>query len=312
LNRIVTVHRPVLLEETIELLNPERGGAYLDGTLGGGGHALALLERIGGQGRLIGIDRDAGAIGRARDTLAQYAESCVFVQGRYSRMRELARQQGTTEVNGVLLDVGLSSDQLNAPERGFSFASDGPLDMRMDRSTGPTAAALLASLSADELKSLLWTYGEERRSGRISRAIVEEREKQPIEGTAALAELVSRAVGGRRGKRHPATRTFQALRIAVNGELDELADGLAAGLDLLVSGGRFAVITFHSLEDRLVKRFFARHVGRWESLQQGGREWRGETPAMTLVNRKPVVASTTELAANPRARSAKLRVAARR
>ncbi len=308
----MTAHRPVLLEQTVELLNPQRGGVYLDGTLGGGGHALALLERIDGQGRLLGVDRDAGAIERARSTLARYADSCVLVQGRYARMCEIARQQGITEVDGVLLDIGLSSDQLDAPERGFSFAADGPLDMRMDRSTGVTAAELLASLSGSELKSLLIRYGEERRAGRIARAIVAEREKQPLVRTAYLAELVSRAVGGRRGRRHPATRTFQALRIAVNGELDELAHGLAAGLELLSVGGRFAVITFHSLEDRLVKRFFARHAGRWESLPQGGQEWRGEMPAVTLVNRKPIVASEDELAANPRARSAKLRVAAKR
>jgi len=257
------------------------------------------------------MDRDAGAVARAREALAPYAESCDLVHGRFAQMREIARDRGVEEVNGILLDVGLSSDQLGAPERGFSFMADGRLDMRMDRTVGPTAEHMLASFSERELKSLLWSYGEERSAGRIARAIVAEREKHPITRTAALAELVSRVKGGRRGKTHPATRTFQALRIAVNNELDELADGLAAGLELLATGGRFAVITFHSLEDRLVKRFFARHAGRWESLPEGGRAWRGETPAVSLVNRKPVVASEDELAANPRARSAKLRVAAK-
>ena len=308
----MTAHRPVLLEQTVELLNPKRGGVYLDGTLGGGGHALALLERIDGQGRLLGMDRDAEALERARLTLAPYADRCVLVQGRYAQMGEVARRQGLDEVEGVLLDVGFSSDQLEAPGRGFSFAADSPLDMRMDRTAGPTAADLLASKSEGELKRLLRMYGGERSAGRIARAIVAEREKRPITRTIELAELVSGALGGRRGRTHPATRTFQALRIAVNEELDELANGLAAGLELLATGGRFAVISFHSLEDRLVKRFFARHVGRWESLQAGGQAWRGEMPAMAWVNSKPVVASQEELTANPRARSAKLRVAEKR
>jgi len=226
-------------------------------------------------------------------------------------MTAIASRHGIRKVDGVLLDLGVSSDQLDCAERGFSFDRDGPLDMRMDAKSKPTAADIVNTAPEGELADLLWRWGEERRSRRIARAIVHERGRGRIDSTLALARVVTTAVGGRRGKRHPATRTFQALRMAVNEELKCLEAGLEAGIDLLKEGGRIAVISFHSLEDRVVKECFRRHAGRFESLAAGGEEWRGTLPALELVNRRPTRPSGAEMAANPRSRSAKLRVAER-
>jgi len=226
-------------------------------------------------------------------------------------MIAIAASRNIEGVDGVVLDLGMSSDQVDTPERGFSFLHEGPLDMRMDRSRGPTACDLINSLDEPALADILWRLGEEQASRRIARAIVSERQGRPITTTAQLAEIVSRAKGGRFGKIHPATKTFQALRMAVNHELESLQRGLDGALTLVKVGGRIGVISFHSIEDRIVKQTFARHVGRWESLQAGGREWVGEKPAAKWITRKPVTASEMELQENPRARSAKLRVVER-
>jgi 16S rRNA (cytosine1402-N4)-methyltransferase len=314
------MHRPVLLQEVMEGLGVKPGGAYIDATVGGGGHAEAILRLSGPDGRLLGLDRDADAIDRARARLAPFQPRVSFHHARFSDMNLIASQNQVRDVDGVLLDLGMSSDQVDDASRGFSFMRDGPLDMRMDRSRGETAADLVNRLGAEELADLLWRLGEERASRRIAAFIVEARQVSPVHTTAHLADLVSRAKGmpraqsrGRRhySKVHPATQTFQALRMAVNGELDEAQAGIEAALRLVKVTGRVAVISFHSIEDRAVKQLFAKHEGRWESLQAGGRAWRGEEPAVQRITRKPVEPSDAEVQENPRARSAKLRVVER-
>ena len=300
-------HQPVLLNEVLELLAVRPGGTYVDGTVGSGGHALSILEKAGPGGLLIGIDRDAEALERVRGRLAAWDKQCVLVHGNYGDVMDIVRNRGIERVDGVLLDIGVSSEQLETPRRGFSFMKDGPLDMRMDPSQGRTAADVVNGLAEADLYSILRSRGEEPRARQIARAIAKDREHAPFATTLQLASLVSRVSGGRRGRIHPATRTFQALRITVNEELECLQKGLAGALALLARGGRMAVITFHSLEDRIVKRFFAGHAGRWESLQAGGRRWVGDEPAVALVNRKPIIASAEEMARNPRSKPAKLR-----
>ena len=305
------MHKPVMLKEVVELMGVKPGGRYIDGTLGGGGHAQAVLERIGKDGRLLGIDRDAEALARTTDRLKAWIPACVFEQGDFADMSAIAKRHDMERVDGILLDLGMSSNQVDDPARGFSFNHDGPLDMRMDLSQSLTAADIVNTADEEELANVLWRLGEESASRRIARLLVNERQREPIRTTARLAELVARAKGGVRGRVHPATRSFQALRMAVNHELESLTAGLEAAIGLLAPGGRLAVISFHSLEDRMVKHQLAGHVGRWESLEQGGREWKGEKPVMGWVVKKPVMASEEELADNPRARSAKLRVAER-
>lgn len=283
-------------------------GLYLDGTLGGGGHAEALLERSGPDGRVLGLDRDPAALSRASQRLASYGERFTTCEGSFFDIDQVARAAGFDGVDGVVLDLGISSDQLDDPARGFSFMADGPLDMRMNPAKGESAADLVAERSEVDLANIIWRYGEEPKARRIASAIVRAREVAPVETTGALARLVEEAVGGRRGRHHPATRTFQALRIAVNRELDGLRAGLRSALDILRPGGRLAVISFHSLEDREVKHLFRDHAGRMESLHQGGARWVGETPKVIPVIKHPVTPGEVELAANPRARSAKLRV----
>jgi 16S rRNA (cytosine1402-N4)-methyltransferase len=307
----VTTHCPVLLNEVLELLSVREGGTYVDGTLGGGGHAEALLRRIGANGRLLAIDRDPVAIDRAQANFAVYGKACRLAYGNYADMAALAQANDICSVDGVLIDCGVSSDQLDMPERGFSFRADGPLDMRMDSMRGETAADLIARLPEADLAYLIWKRGEEPAARKIARRITEERLRAPICTTGRLAQVVADAVGGRHGRIHPATKTFQALRMTVNNELDGLRQGLLAALDVVRLGGRVAVITFHSLEDRLVKQLFAEHVGRWENLQGGGAAWKGATPAVARVTRKPVVPGDEEQLRNPRARSAKLRVVER-
>lgn len=303
------VHKSVLVAEVLELLDVVFGGVYIDGTLGSGGHSEFLLKAMGPKGRLLGIDQDEQAMERAKARLAKWQGQCTFVHGNFADIAEIARKNGFDEVDGILMDLGVSSDQLEEAERGFSFMKDGPLDMRMDKSCGETAADLVNTLPEYELRQILRTYGEEPKAHCIAQAIVEKRQENLLVTTSALADLVEKATGGRRGRIHPATRTFQALRIAVNKELDVLKQGLDGGLSLLRNGGRMAVISFHSLEDRIVKRFFAAHVGKHVSLMSGGSEWIGELPLMELVNRKLVMAGDDENEINPRARSAKLRVA---
>lgn len=305
------MHQPVLLDEVIENLAVKPGGTYIDGTVGGGGHAGAIAERVGEGGRLLGLDQDDTALALARQNLQRFPQVRVEY-GNFSDMKAIAQREGFIPADGILLDIGVSSMQLDTAERGFSFQQDAALDMRMDRRRGTTAADLVNTMGAKELADLLWTLGEERDSRRIARFLVEARSASPLRTTGQLADVVSRAKGGRHGRLHPATQTFQALRMAVNDELGALRRGLAGALEVLRPGGRLAVISFHSLEDRVVKQTFAAHAGRWESLPAGGERWVGEQPAVTWIVKSPVTASDREVAENPRARSAKLRVVERK
>ena len=298
----VARHVPVLLRETVAALDVKRGGRYVDGTLGRAGHAREVVA-LGGE--VLGIDRDDQAVAEVE---AMKIEGLMIARGNHGDLREIAEANGWSEVDGVLLDLGVSSPQLDDAGRGFSFQREGPLDMRMDRSRGLTAAALVNESGADRLEEIFRTLGEEPNARRIARGIVERRAEKPFETTSDLALFVERLVG-RRGPHHPATRVFQALRMEVNDELGELRRALEGGLAILRRGGRFAVITFESLTDREVKRFFAAHAGREVSLQGGGSEWRGELPRVKVVSRKAVKASQEEVDLNPRSRSAKLRVA---
>ena len=305
------MHIPVLLREVVDSLAIRPGGVYVDGTLGRGGHAREILLRGGAGTTLVGIDRDEQALAESAARLESVAgANVVLVHGCHGSLAEIVQKKGIGEVDGILLDLGVSSPQLDEPGRGFSFRADGPLDMRMDRSRDVTAASLVATRTEAELAGVLQTLGEEPNARRIARAIVQARAARPIETTGQLAELVERTVG-RHGPHHPATRTFQALRMAVNDEIGELERALDGGLGVLKAGGRFAVITFESLTDRIVKRFFAAHAGRMVSLQQGGERWEGLLPRVRPVTRRAVVASAEETDVNPRARSAKLRTVER-
>jgi 16S rRNA (cytosine1402-N4)-methyltransferase len=305
------MHISVLLNETLDLLVSNPDGIYIDGTLGRGGHSVEILKRLSPEGRLIGLDRDLEAIERTNEILEPFGEQVQRVHGNFADMQALCAQVGVAEVDGILLDLGVSSPQLDVAERGFSFGKDGPLDMRMDQSKGRSALDWVNEEDEQMLADVIYRFGEDRDSRRIARAIVRAREDHRIERTLELAEIVEKAKGGRRGPTHPATKTFQALRMAVNAELESLEQGLGAGLSMLREGGRMAVITFHSLEDRIVKEFFKRHTVKRESLQQGGERLIYDEPAVRLINRKPVTAAKQELMENPRSRSAKLRVAVR-
>ncbi len=308
------MHKAVLLKETIEGMSPRSGGTYIDGTLGGGGHAEALLEASSPDSRLLGLDRDPDAIERCNSRLLRFGKRFTCVHSDFASMKAVALANGFENVDGIMLDLGVSSFQLDEPERGFSFMSEGPLDMRMDTTRGMTAAEFLASFGDDwrSLAKVLREFGEEPQSAAIAKAIIAEQLKTPTTTTKKLAEVIEKAVGGRRGApRHPATRSFQALRIAVNRESDQLRDGLEAAIELLAIEGRLVVISFHSLEDRIVKHTFAAHEGRMASLQQGGAKWEGVLPAVARVTKRPAVPSEQEISDNPRARSAKLRIVRR-
>jgi 16S rRNA (cytosine1402-N4)-methyltransferase len=297
-------HIPVMLDEAVEGLAVQAGGRYLDGTFGRGGHARAVLSRLGPQGRLLLMDRDPAAIAAAQAAFAGDQRVAI----RHGNFASLAEWDETVPgLDGVLLDLGVSSPQLDEAERGFSFMADAPLDMRMDTTRGESAADFLARASEREITEVLWNFGEERHGRRIARAIVQDRETTPFTRTGQLSALIERVVGRREPGKHPATRSFQALRIQVNGELDALREGLDAALDRLKPGGRLSVISFHSLEDRAVKLFIRDHAGR----VQGSR--RGPPVAAPAARLAPVgkarFPSDAELAANPRARSAVLRVA---
>lgn len=301
-------HTPVLLREVLEGLAVRPGGIYIDGTLGAGGHAEAILAASAPDGRLLGLDRDPQAVTRATARLESYGERAVLLRASYVELGTLARERGFFPVEGVLFDLGFSSLQIADAERGFAFRLAGPLDMRFDpTSAGPTAADLVNTLPEAELADLLWRYGEESRSRRIAQAIVAAR---PLESTGELAEIVAAAVARPRGRRiHPATRVFQALRIAVNRELESLEAVLPQAVEVLRPGGRLAVITFHSLEDRIVKRFFKQEARGCICPPESPICTCEHQPALRLVNRKPMRPSAEELAVNPRSRSAKLRVA---
>lgn len=300
------MHNPVMAEETVEMLAPRPGGIYVDGTAGAGGHARALLEKTGGKAQMICIDLDPSALSRAKIVLEPWGVQCRFVQGNFADMKSLLEAFGVHKVNGILLDLGMSSMQVDQAERGFSFRKEGPLDMRMDPSRGRNAADLVNETSETELARIIRQYGEERDGRRIAREIVFERKRKGEWTTMRLAQTIERAAG-RRGKIHPATRTFQALRIAVNDELKNLECGLESGIALLAAGGRMAVISYHSLEDRLVKQSFKKHIGQWASLPAGGSRWEGMMPVVRAILKKPMTASVEEIMLNPRARSAKLR-----
>lgn len=304
-------HTTVLADEAVELLLPRDGGVYCDGTLGGGGHTQRILDRCGPTGRVIGIDRDQVALEAARERLAVYGDRVSYVHGTFGAMAAHLAALNIEQVDGILIDIGISSPQVDVAERGFSISRPGPLDMRMDRSKGPTCADLLRDCSADELSVIIRDYGEERYAKRIAQRIKEAVRADAIATTADLAAVIVECIPGRdqrKMKIHPATKTFQALRIAVNDELGELERFLASFPALLRPGGRCVVISFHSLEDRLVKNCFrdlawSSSLPRQYAIQAGERP----DPICTLVTRKSVTASEQELVENPRARSARLR-----
>ena len=304
-------HVPVMLAEVLAALGPRDGGIYVDGTFGAGGYTRALLNAA--DCHVLAIDRDPDAIRAGESLSTQFAGRLRLIEGRFGAMRELLAEAGVTEADGVVLDIGVSSMQIGDAARGFSFLRDGPLDMRMSRQ-GPTAADAVNTLAQDELSRIIHVYGEEPRARAIARAIVARRAIQKIATTAEFVSAIERATGPQRpqDRTHPATRTFQALRIHVNGELDELAEALGAAEALLAPGGRLAAVTFHSLEDRIVKRFFAAHAGLLPSASRHLPEKpEGPEPSFELLFKGHKVAGATEIAANPRARSAKLRAGIR-
>jgi 16S rRNA (cytosine1402-N4)-methyltransferase len=288
------VHIPVLLDKVVNFLEPLEGKTILDATVGAAGHAEAILKRLGPTGKYIGLDQDADALKLAKKRLSPYKRQVLLFQNNFVFMKETVFNAGIFAVDGILMDLGLSSLQLEDPSRGFSFQHEGELDMRMDRRRQLTAKALVNSLNEKELGGLLWEYGEERFAKRIAAAIVHYRKKSPINTTKELAEIVEKSIPRKAWPHriHPATRTFQALRIAVNGELDALKEGLHQAVELLNPLGRLLVISYHSLEDRIVKQFF-------RTLNTSF--WR-------ILTKKPVVPEAGEIQNNPRARSAKLRV----
>ncbi len=300
-----------MLEESLEALRIRAAGIYVDCTLGGGGHAEKILQQLSSEGWLIGLDQDPDAVARAARRLAPFGSRVKILQGNFRRVADLLHQTGADGVDGILMDLGLSRDQLEAPAGGFSFHSNDPLDMRMNREASvPTAGDLINGADPRTLRKMLVEYGEEKRWRAIVRAILKAREEAPIRTARQLADLVTRALpGARRYKIHPATRTFQALRIAVNDELNALREGLAGAVHRLKPGGRLCVISFHSLEDRIVKQYF-------QTLEKGcvcppalPVCACGKTPSLRRVHRRPIVPSQAEVKRNPAARSARLRTA---
>lgn len=312
-----THHVPVLLDEVVRLLQPRAGGRYIDGTIGGGGHTAELLERSVPDGKVLGIDADAQALERVRVRFSSFVERgrLVLVHGNFSELAHIADELSFAPVHGILLDLGFSSDQMEDAQRGFSFSVDGPLDMRLDQSLLLSAADLVNNASEQELADIFWRYGEETRSRQIARRIVRERAKKPILRTTQLAILAAAGALHKQGTIHPATRVFQALRIAVNRELEHLERALPQTLTILSSasaegnGGRVAVIAFHSLEDRIVKEFMRREATDCLCPPHQPVCTCGHKARLRLLTRKPVTPSVQEITSNPRARSAKLRVA---
>ncbi len=294
------VHVPVLAEEICQWLIQKQDGIYVDCTLGVGGTSLIILKNSGKNAYLVGMDRDPEALAYAEKNLARYADNIKLYNGNYSHIIDLVHQAGFEKVDGIVFDLGVSSLQLDKPERGFSFYSEGPLDMRMNQTEGPKAADLVNMLPEQELADLIFVYGEERFSRRIARAIVQSRKTYNMDTTQSLVAVIKGAVphAYRKGRIHCATRTFQALRIRVNQELDLLQPALQDAVNLLKEGGRLCVVAFHSLEDRVVKHTFRALA-------------RGEHPTMAVLTKRPVTADELEIQQNPRARSAKLRVATR-
>ena len=303
-------HISVLLNETVDSLSVHPGGVYVDGTLGGGGHSLEIAKRLGGEGTLIGIDRDEAAVSAAGARLSQFGETVRIVRGNYSSMPEIVKDLGYAKVDGIVLDLGVSSYQLDEAERGFSYMHDAPLDMRMDRRETRTAADLINTASERELFRIIRDYGEERFAQNIAKHIVERREEKPIETTGELVEIIRASIPMRLQKTggHPAKRTFQAIRIELNGELTALTDSIDGMIDLLRDGGRLSVITFHSLEDRIVKAAFKRNENPCTCPPDFPVCVCGKKSKGFAVTRKPVLPSEAEQTMNPRSQSAKLRV----
>lgn len=302
---MAVAHTPVLLEATLSALAPLPGDAFIDATVGGGGHAYAIGERLRPGGRLLGIDADPEALAEAAARLHPFGDTVALASGNFADLGAIAARHGFASVQGILFDLGVSSLQLGSGERGFSFREEGPLDMRLSPEQSLTAADIVNTLPPTELASLLYRLGEEPRSRRIARAIIAHR---PIATTTELARVVADAIPRQGARLHPATKTFLALRLAVNDELANLEAALEQAVDLLAPGGRLAVISFHSLEDRIVKRFFRREAGVDADAPEAAPV---DEPRLRLLLRKPIVPTAAEVAANPRSRSAKLRAAVR-
>ncbi|MDI6753385.1 MAG: 16S rRNA (cytosine(1402)-N(4))-methyltransferase RsmH [Thermodesulfobacteriota bacterium] len=292
-----TRHRPVLLEEVLGYLNCRSGQVYVDGTVGSGGHARAILEKSCPTGRLIGLDWDEEAIKRTRENLAPFGSRVDLAQKNFKDLTSVLKDLSVGAVDGILLDLGISTEQLEDGERGISFLRDGPLDMRMSREIKVSARDILRRLSAAEISGIIWQYGEERWAKRIAKAIVRQRQVRPLRTTGELVEVIQKTVPWGKGRIHPATRTFQALRIRVNEELQNLQTFLDRCESVLNPGGRLVIISFHSLEDRIVKN----HFRKW------GKKEKGTFPSFCILTPKPVIPSLPEVSANPKARSAKLR-----
>ena len=308
-----SAHVPVFPREVVEWMRCREGGVYVDATVGAGGHAAALLNSCPGIALLVGIDRDAQAIALAQKNLAAFHDRAVVIQGNFADVKQILSSMQIHYLDGILFDLGVSSMQLEDPQRGFSFKSQGPLDMRMDQNTAVPAYALVNTSSAPEIEHILRTYGEERWARKIARTILKRREQSPITSTLELSHLVSAAIPARHHPRtiHPATRTFQALRIAVNDELDHLNRALDESIDLLNSGGRLCVISFHSLEDRITKQKLQQQEKGCICPPRLPRCMCGKEKTITILTKKPLIPAADEIEANPRSRSAKLRVAER-
>lgn len=304
------IHVPVLPKEVLTYLSPQKGEVFLDGTVGMGGHSALIAERIGSEGTLIGVDQDPAALKIAGENLSFFKGKLILRLGNFRRLAEFLREEGILAVDGILFDLGVSSLQFDQGERGFSYRQDAPLDMRMDPTSGRSAAELINEAGEDELAYIIREYSEERWAARIAKFIVKERSKKPILTTGQLVEIIKAAVpaGARRTGPHPARRTFQALRIAVNQELEALEEGLSAGVDYLAKGGRMVVISFHSLEDRIVKRVF-RERSRSCRCNPEDPVCRcgGDRKEVEILTLRPVTPSAEEIERNPRSRSAKLR-----
>jgi len=288
------VHVPVLLQEMLHALRPRPGGVYLDGTLGAGGYAQAILEASAPDGRVVGLDLDSAAVAQAIPLVERFGDRFCAIQGGFHQVEEILASLGLQRLDGAVLDLGLSSDQLEDPLRGFSFRHEGPLDMRFDTTVGESLLHYLHHISLSELERILATYGQERHARKVARVLAASRDQGRLQTTRDLAETVRRALPGRRSKIHPATRTFQALRIALNRELENLETALQVTPPLLGAGGRFCVVSYHSLEDGMVK-------GRFREYSRDSTRW-------LLVTRKPLRPSVEEVRANPRSRSARMRV----
>ena len=303
-------HRSVLLDECIESLNIKPDGIYVDGTAGGGGHSLEIVKRLTDGGRLVAIDRDDAAIAAATERLSDYLDRVTFVRNNFSSAADVCRELGIERIDGILLDLGVSSYQLDTADRGFSHNNDAPLDMRMDRRGELDAYTVVNTYTFEDLKRVIWEYGEERFAPKIASAIVKRRETKPIESTGELVDVIKSAIpaAAREGGHHPAKRTFQAIRIEVNGELDAIAPAIRNAKDIMAEGGRIVIITFHSLEDRIVKQTYADMASGCTCPKNLPICVCGKRPEVKVLTKKPILPSERELEENPRSRSAKLRV----